>query len=36
MEQQYENLLGNGGFGEDNFQTLFGSIELDQIRLGVL
>jgi len=28
--------LGNEGFGEGNFQALFESIELDQIRRGVL
>ncbi|MNH09113.1 4-hydroxyphenylpyruvate dioxygenase [compost metagenome] len=27
---------GNEGFGEGNFQALFESIELDQIRRGVL
>jgi len=27
---------GNEGFGEGNFQALFDSIELDQIRRGVL
>ena len=27
---------GNDGFGEGNFQALFESIELDQVRRGVL
>jgi 4-hydroxyphenylpyruvate dioxygenase len=27
---------GNEGFGEGNFQALFESIELDQIRRGVI
>jgi 4-hydroxyphenylpyruvate dioxygenase len=27
---------GNEGFGEGNFQALFESIELDQLRRGVL
>ena len=27
---------GNEGFGEGNFQALFDSIELDQVRRGVL
>ena len=27
---------GNEGFGEGNFQALFDSIELDQMRRGVL
>lgn len=27
---------GNQGFGEGNFKALFGSIELDQIRRGML
>ena len=27
---------GNEGFGEGNFQALFESIELDQIRRGVV
>jgi 4-hydroxyphenylpyruvate dioxygenase len=27
---------GNEGFGEGNFKALFESIELDQIRRGVL
>ena len=27
---------GNDGFGEGNFQALFESIELDQIRRGVI
>jgi 4-hydroxyphenylpyruvate dioxygenase len=27
---------GNDGFGEGNFRALFESIELDQIRRGVL
>jgi 4-hydroxyphenylpyruvate dioxygenase len=27
---------GNQGFGEGNFQALFDSIELDQVRRGVL
>ena len=29
-------LKGNQGFGEGNFKALFESIELDQIRRGVL
>ena len=28
--------LGNQGFGEGNFRALFESIELDQIRRGVI
>ena len=27
---------GNDGFGEGNFQALFESLELDQIRRGVI
>ena len=32
----YVQRKGNGGFGNGNFQALFESIELDQIRRGVI